>query len=45
MMSEDLRLIPGLVEAWIEPGQSEPIKYGERIIPELFTALFIFKDK
>ena len=45
MMSEDLRLIPGLVEAWVEPGQSEPIKYDERIIPESFMALFIFKDK
>jgi hypothetical protein len=45
MMSEDLRLIPGLVEAWIEPAQSEPIQYGERIIPESFTALFMFKDK
>jgi len=31
--------------AWVEPGQSEPVKFGERIIPETFTAFYHFKDK
>ena len=39
-----IREIPGLDLAFVEPGQSEPVKYGERIIPESFTAIFQFKD-
>lgn len=39
-----IRQIPGLLMAEVEPGQSEPVKYGERIIPETFTAHFGFED-
>ena len=39
-----IRQIPGLLMAEVEPGQSEPVKYGERIIPETFTAYFGFED-
>jgi len=45
MVSEDLRLVPGLYEAWVEPGQSEPTTFNDRIIPETFTTYFHFKDK
>lgn len=45
MVTRDIRQIPGLFMAWVEPGQSEPISLGERIIPESFTAFFHFKDK
>jgi len=45
MVSEDIRQVPGLYMAWVEPGQSEPVKFGERIIPETFTAIYSFKDK
>ena len=45
MVSEDIRQVPGLNMAWVEPGQSEPVKFGERIIPETFTAFYSFKDK
>lgn len=45
MVSGDIRQIPGLFMAWVEPGQSEPVLLGERIIPESFTAFFNFKDK
>lgn len=43
-MSKGIREIPGLLMAEVEPGQSEPVKYGERIIPETFTAYFGFED-
>ena len=39
-----IREIPGLLLANVEPGQSEPVKYGERIIPETFMAVFGFED-
>jgi len=45
MVIEDIRQVPGLYEVWIEPGQSEPVKFGERIIPETFTVFYSFKDK
>ena len=45
MVNEDIRQVPGLYMAWVEPGQSEPVKFGERIIPETFTAFYYFKDK
>ena len=45
MVSEDIRQVPGLFMAWVEPGQSEPVKFGERIIPETFTAYYHFKNK
>ena len=44
-MSEDLRRAPGLYSAWVEPGQSEPVTFNDRIIPESFTAIFHLKDK
>jgi len=45
VVSENIRQIPGLFMAWVEPGQSEPISLNERIIPESFKAFFHFKDK
>lgn len=45
MVSEDLRQVPGLYGAWIEPGQSEPVTFNNQIIPETFTAFYDFKDK
>ena len=45
MVSEDLKRVPGLYEAWVEPGQSEPTTFNDRIIPETFTTNFHFKDK
>jgi hypothetical protein len=43
-MSKGIKEIPGLLLAEVEPGQSEPVKYGERIIPETFMAVFGFED-
>jgi hypothetical protein len=45
VVTEDIRQIPGLYLAWVEPGQSEPVLIGERIIPEAFTTFYHFKDK
>jgi len=45
VVGEDLRLIPGLIQAWIEPGQSEPVKFNDRIIPESFITFLHFRDK
>lgn len=45
MVAENIRQVPGLNVAWVEPGQSEPIKLGERVIPEAFKCFFHFKDK
>lgn len=45
MATKDLRQIPGLYEAWVEPGQSEPTTFNDRIIPETFKTYFYFKDK
>ncbi len=44
-MSEDLRRVPGLYSAWVEPGQSEPVTFNDRIIPESFITYLQFKDK
>lgn len=44
-MSEDLRLAPGLYSVWVEPGQSEPVTFNDRIIPESFITYLQFKDK
>jgi hypothetical protein len=38
-------LIPNLVNAWVEPGQSEPVVFGEYVAPESFLALFTFRDE
>ena len=45
MVSEDIRQIPGLFTAWVEPGQSEPVKFGNHNIPETFVTIFFFKGK
>ncbi len=37
--------IPDLLEAFVEPNQSEATRLGEHIIPELFNAHFTFKDQ
>jgi hypothetical protein len=38
-------LIPNLVSAWVEPGQSEPAVFGEYVAPESFLVLFTFRDE
>lgn len=38
-------LIPSLESAWVEPGQSEPVTFGEYVAPEFFRAFFTFKDE
>lgn len=45
MVSEDIKRVPGLYMAWVEPGQSEPVKFNDRIIPETFTTFLHFRDK
>jgi hypothetical protein len=45
MVVEDIKRVPGLYEAWVEPGQSEPVTFNDRIIPETFTAIFHIRDK
>jgi hypothetical protein len=37
--------IPNLIFAHSEPGYSEPVKFGDRVIASAFTSLFRFKDK
>ena len=37
-------LIPNLESAWVEPGQSEPVSFGEFVAPEQFLAFFTFRD-
>jgi hypothetical protein len=41
----DDELIPDLVEAWCEPGYSEPIYFGKLIVPRDFLTFFNFKTK
>jgi hypothetical protein len=36
--------IPNLIMAHSEPGDSEPTKFGEYVIPKNFTSLFRFRD-
>jgi hypothetical protein len=45
MVTEDIKRVPGLYMAWVEPGQSEPVKFNDRIIPEAFTTFLHFRDK
>jgi hypothetical protein len=45
MVAEDIKRVPGLYMAWVEPGQSEPVKFNDRIIPESFTTYLHFRDK
>lgn len=37
--------IPNLIFAHSEPGDSEPVKFGDRLIASAFTSLFRFQDK
>ena len=37
-------LIPNLVSAWVEPGQSEPVSFGDYVAPESFLCFFTFRD-
>lgn len=45
MVSQDIRQVPGLITAFVEPAQSEPVLFGEHTIPETFIAFYEFKDK
>jgi hypothetical protein len=36
--------VPGLYEAFCEPGQSEPTVLGKFVVPKTFLAVFMFKD-
>jgi hypothetical protein len=36
--------VPGLYEAFCEPGQSEPTVLGKFVVPKTFRAVFMFKD-
>jgi hypothetical protein len=40
-----LDLIPGLKVASVEPGQSEPVSFGEFVAPESFSTWFVFSDE
>jgi hypothetical protein len=40
MVGKDIKQVPGLDSAWVEPGQSEPITFNDRIIRgELYRVL------
>ena len=39
-----LDLIPNLKGAWVEPGQSEPVSFGDYVAPESFSTFFTFSD-
>jgi len=39
-----LDLIPNLKSAWVEPGQSEPVSFGDYVAPESFSTFFTFSD-
>ena len=45
MVIEGIRQVPDLKAVWVEPGQSEPVKFGEHNIPETFVTTFFFKGK
>jgi len=36
--------VPGLYEAFCEPGHSEPTVLGKFVVPKTFQAIFLFKD-
>jgi hypothetical protein len=36
--------VPGLYEAFCEPGQSEPTLLGKFVVPKTFKGVFMFKD-
>lgn len=44
MVTELKDFVPGLYEAFCEPGQSEPTVLGKFVVPKTFRAVFMFKD-
>lgn len=44
MVTELKDFVPGLYEAFCEPGRSEPTVLGKFVIPKTFKAVFLFKD-
>ena len=44
MVTELKDFVPGLYEAFCEPGQSEPTVLGKFVVPKSFRAVFMFKD-
>ena len=44
MVTELKDFVPGLYEAFCEPGQSEPTVLGKFVVPKTFKAVFLFKD-
>lgn len=44
MVTELKDFVPGLYEAFCEPGQSEPTVLGKFVVPKTFCAVFLFKD-
>jgi hypothetical protein len=37
--------VPGLIEAFCEPGDSEPVEFGKFIVPKTFRAIYLFTDR
>ena len=44
MVTEFKDFVPGLHEAFCEPGQSEPTLLGKFVVPKTFKGVFMFKD-
>lgn len=44
MVTEFKDFVPGLYEAFCEPGQSEPTLLGKFVVPKTFRGVFMFKD-
>ena len=36
--------VPGLTEAFCEPGDSEPVEFGKFIVPKTFRAIYLFTE-
>ena len=36
--------IPDLKVAWVEPGESEPVRFGEYMVPASFVTVFVLND-
>jgi len=37
--------VPGLTEAFCEPGDSEPVEFGKFIVPKTYRAIYLFTDR
>ncbi len=44
MVTELKDFVPGLYEAFCEPGQSEPTLLGKFVVPKTFKSVFMFKE-